>query len=271
MITIKLKGGLGNQLFQWALGVSLAEQGKYVQYDPTSIGGGRRYHLPDVGVNPKLGRHHAAQYDEPSLRFDPDVKRYPDIVLNGFWQSEQYFSDVQDKIRKTVFTGPMAAFSQNAIGLTEKIHGITESISVHVRRTDYVNLQHYHGLMGLDYYDQAMRIVGAVRGAQFFIFSDDIEWCKQQTVFRGATFVEGTTHAEDLFLLSRCKHAVIANSTFSWWGAYLSRHQEPSGRARICIAPKRWFTNDLYATDITIPENGYLNSVDIVPEMWVRI
>lgn len=123
---------------------------------------------------------------------------------------------------------------------------MTDFVSIHVRRGDYVGNGFYIDLTQTDYYQKAM---AEFPNRQFLIFSDDIEWCKQQDIFKDYQFSEGRTEIEDLNLMMHCNGHIIANSTFSWWGAYLGKGKT--------VAPKAWYTDELERT--------------VCPKTWIRI
>lgn len=258
MITVRLMGGLGNQLFQWAYGKSLSLFDE-VQYDRSRLDrGSRRYRLDSVGLNLRFGdiTKHDVILGESSFN---DLKLAPwrGIGVDGYWQSEKFFERVKEEIRAEMFRGMKA--SHETIQLTKELIKVPwnhQTTFVHVRRTDYLNLQDFHGLMGLDYYEKAMAEINGPK--TFYIFSDDPTWCKYQAVLNNNSTVivdfNQDRENEDLWLMSRCRSAITANSSFSWWGAWL---QEPHESLRKVIAPKKWFT--------------HLKSDDIIPEGWIKI
>ena len=124
---------------------------------------------------------------------------------------------------------------------------------MHIRRTDYTTSNGYHPVQTVEYYKKALEIIGEYD--KLFIFSDDIEWCRNNLKFDNMIFIEGNTDIEDLYLISLCKHNIIANSSFSWWGAWLNKN--PNKKV---IAPSKWFG-----------DMANLNESDIVPEGWIRI
>lgn len=146
----------------------------------------------------------------------------PDIYI----QDEKYFAPYQEEIR--------ALYGE----------GITpiDMVSIHVRRGDYVNNSFYVDLSQTDYYDQAM---SSFQKEKFLVFSDDIEWCKQQELFKECEFSEGKTEIEDLNLMAGCKAHIIANSSFSWWAAFISGNKT--------VAPRNWFTDGHQR--ISLPES----------------
>lgn len=164
----------------------------------------------------------------------------------GYWQNEKYFKDIEFKIRSAFRFQTM---SQYATKLLLEILDSNSSVFVHVRRKYYVDLPHYHGTLTPEWYHTALSLVPSTN---IFMFSDDPEWCKQNFNYR---LIEGTTKYEDLQLMAACKHAVVANSTFSWWGAWLGDNRPD----RKVIAPKRWFTDKA------------ANETQIVPDRWIKI
>lgn len=276
-------GGLGNQLFQWALGVALESRGAEVQYDTTLLDAdaGRRYLLGDLGLQLPLVKDQNPTVIEQSLRFHPEILKLKVGTLQGYWQSEKYFLDVQDKIRAMAFKN--VALSPRTRLVASKIYEMREySCLLHVRRTDNLRPTStmYHGLTDpktAPYYRNAIGAVQSKLGAaHFFIFSDDQEWLKSYNPTKpnvtivqhnAPSFGVDATHnlhknavgreVEDLWLMSLCRHAIIANSTFSWWGAWLSDWHGDKGR--IVTAPNPWFSS------------GNLDATDIIPEGWVKV
>jgi hypothetical protein len=288
MITIKISGGLGNQLFQWALGRSISEcrqrPVRYVCYDISSFNDDpqRCYLLDRLGL--KLSLHGATGkvIMEQGLRYQPEILQFDnanDYVLHGYWQCEKYFSAIQDVIRSEVFHGMEISAASHRIA--SEIQRRTSAF-LHVRRTDNTHPAHtaVHGLLGLDYYGRAAQILRArVPDVHFFIFSDEPEWAKEHMRDLDMTVVDcnpvsGTLKPdgelqkgtigrenEDLWLMSLCQHGIVANSTFSWWGAWLNP-AEKNGK-RVVIAPQQdgWFQTGMTRLD----------STDIIPDRWSRI
>ena len=253
MITVRLMGGLGNQMFQAAFGMALQARGKNVQLDKTMLTEpNREYALEFFKVFP-LGLPEEPYIREIGVPFNKGMLQSPDpSTLVGYWQSEKYFTDIASEVRRVFSTTPdQSRISQD---YAQQIHR-SISIAVHVRRQDYVGLQHYHGMLPLSYYESAIEMIQErVLGTKVFVFSDDREWCRENFSPEYA-IVDGTSKYEDLYLMTRCKHAVVANSSFSWWGAWLGDYQTE----RIVIAPKNWFVKE------DIEER------DIAPERWVKV
>lgn len=198
--------------------------------------------------------------NEDNFNFDKAVLQLSgNICLEGYWQNENYFIDISTLVRKNFQFVPL----QNDKNIQlEKIITNCESVSVHFRRGDYITNKHaenFHGICSMEYYMNAIELIEAeVKNPIYFIFSDEIGWVKQNfSTNRKTVFIEGNKDNisfEDLRLMSRCKHNIIANSSFSWWGAWLNVNKE-----KIVIAPNRWFES----------EEHKLN--DIVPESWIKI
>ncbi len=295
MIAVKLMGGLGNQMFQYAAARSLAlEKGTWVYLDPSFLYEDskgrwtqRDYELDIFNIQYKFERSGRIRFlrslNTKSLRtrisdspfwifpyrnfyqadhaFHPELFNYPkNTYLHGYFQSEKYFVAHQAQIRKGFeFLEP--AKERNAEVLKQIRE--TMAISVHVRRGDYVSLaaaSEFHGLMGVDYYKAAVEHIlhGENFSPTFFVFSDDPQWVKENIKLDGETvYVDwnsGKQSFEDMRLMSNCKHHVIANSSFSWWGAWLN----PSQSKKV-VAPRHWFN------DAALSDN------DIIPASWTRL
>lgn len=281
-VTVRLIGGLGNQMFAYAAGRALAMQrGAQLRLDPSCIGleSHRKYELDSFQIaakpagrwwvpmwlyehtelNDRLAgwRFRSTPTRELHFHFDRHLERAPrNPYLIGYWQSERYFQGVAGQIRRD--------FTPRELGDAAEEHGsaITRartSVAVHVRRGDYVDdptNTELHGVLGLDYYAAAARLIAQqVDRPQFFVLSDEPEWCEENLNLPGeTTFVSGATAAhEDIHLMSLCDHAIIANSSFSWWGAWLG---ETPGS--VVVAPKVWFEGLDHDTS------------DLVPARWLR-
>ena len=189
---------------------------------------------------------------DPTLRFDPRVLNAGDVRLIGYWQSEKYFVDLAGTIRSD-FT-PAGGDAT----LLDRVESI-ESVSIHVRRGDYATEPKVNALLGVlppAYYEAAIeRMQQLLAQPEFFVFSNDREWCKENLrIDAPHMFVTQSTAHDDLHLMSMCRHHVVSNSSFAWWGAWL--HEEPG---TIVVAPERWFATPDFDTR------------DLVPERWLRI
>lgn len=268
---VRLNGGLGNQLFQYAFGKSVAkDRNEEVFFHKVNLDNGqhRAYGLGafDTEVEFVEDVGSAPVYGEPVFKFDPGVYDAPEgSYFVGNWQTEKYFSERIVRSHFELSDKTLLEFSSESIAVDGMIVE-TPSCSVHVRRTDYLvpSTAAYHGVMGMDYYHRAMETIrSAEPHVTFYIFSDDPEWCRHN--FPGCVIVDhnkmgngadgpGREH-EDLYLMSACNHAIIPNSSFGWWGAWLGDYHR---EGRIVIAPKKWFVADIC-------------SDDIVPDRWLKI
>jgi len=209
------------------------------------------------GVQRRLpDRWRLGVFTEQQLNFDSRLLRiHRSVELRGYWQSERYFSAIAPLLRKELRLRKRAT-GRNA-ELAQEISG-SESVSLHVRRGDYV-ANSSHVVLAPAYYAAALdRLSFVAQEAHYYVFSDDISWCRENLYLPGrATFVDHNgpeADYEDMRLMSLCKHHVIANSSFSWWGAWLG---ETTGQT--VIAPRLWFVD---------PSRS---SRDMVPEGWERI
>jgi hypothetical protein len=188
------------------------------------------------------GRLTPINYIEPQFSFSPIV-HHKQLCLSGYFQSEKYFQSKAEDI-KYIFSP-----SKDWISDVQSSH--RESVSVHVRRGDYLHLPNHHPCCTLDYYNEALQ---QFPNSKIVIFSDDIEWCKKQ-FDSNYTFIQGQSDYDDLWTMSKCDHHIIANSSFSWWGAWLGHNPH-----KTVIAPKNWFGKNLKH-----------NTNDLYPDEWVTI
>jgi len=292
VIISHLIGGLGNQMFQYAHGraVSLAHDvplrsdtrgfASYTVHNGYELErvfsvGSRQaddedfkrvlgWRAPDLARRLLL-RRNLAGFRGKNFIVEPQVSYWPRIVavpdncyFVGYWQTERYFTHVGASIRADFsFRQPLSGHNSE---VAAKIDAVT-SVSLHVRRGDMARnaaALAIHGLCSLDYYSRAVEHVAArVVRPHFFIFSDDSLWVRQNLRIEHAChFVDHNSGLEsynDMHLMSLCRHHIIANSSFSWWGAWLDPRDD-----KIVVAPSRWFAAEL-------------DSSDIVPPTWVRI
>ena len=298
MIVSRFAGGLGNQMFQYAAGLALSirkqaplsvDDGWFsdmgdatprrceITQFPALAGGGLAIASPSLVMRlrykpesllPRMMRklfrkprahsaHHIVE-DQAAPPVNLDVYPLP-IYLSGYWQSERYFADQAAAIREA-FTFPEFVRPE-ARTLARTILCEEESVSLHVRRGDYVanpqaNL--YHGVCGMTYYSRAMEIVEqSVPSPHYVIFSDDPEWCRTAFAGCGRTMTVVDVHSDndaihDMHLMALCKHHIIANSSFSWWGAWLSNE-----RGMTC-APRQWFAATEKEKDNPSPDRWLL-------------
>ena len=174
------------------------------------------------------------KYDEPDFSFSPNVFLAPDGTdLHGYFQSPHYFRHCAKALRKEfIFHDEIVEKARHQMQVFENEH----VCSLHVRRGDYLNLSDYHTNLSSDYYQNAVNtIIGNFQDAKFLIFSDDIEWCKKTFVDNRISYAEIGDDAVEMCMMSMCNSHIIANSSFSWWGAWLSA-------SNAVIAPKQWFS-----------------------------
>jgi hypothetical protein len=290
MIITQLYGGLGNQLFQYAIGRAVANRrGTILKLDTSKFEAyslrkyaldafaitatklttdeARRLAIPPTHVSLIPGfigklfhRPALAVVRERSFAFDPAVLDAPaDCYLEGYWQSPKYFASVENEIRKEF------SFREPLIGANAELRremSRSVAVSVHVRRGDYASnpvTAHYHGTSAPGYYvaaeDLLRRRIGEFR---LFIFSDDPDWCEVNLTFKSPASIvrQNGPHQDylDLHLMSRCQHHILANSTFGWWGAWLCPNPD-----KIVIAPKIWF------------REPHMSADDLIPETWLRL
>lgn len=268
MIRVVIKGGLGNQMFQYAYGKVLAE--KYHQpllldlsfYDKEAVY--RNYALDKLGINETLvsKKPHKISISlwKKLLPLNFFLMRHglptlTPVYLDGYWQSENYFDGRFDFVRSLFkFPEPPDQLKQLAISST--------SVAVHVRRGDYVNIPRRH-ICHLDYFRRAMqKVQGQIPDARFFIFSDDLAWCRDNLLkeFPDAVLVSGCdSDLQEMHLMAYCKHIIISNSSFSWWGAWL---QEKPGK--IVISPDRWVDDEELNHFFMVQDR-------IIPERWTLL
>lgn len=283
MIITKLKGGLGNQMFQYAFGRRMAtlnndvlkldieglkqagaetrrdyalgvfaigaqiaqpEETARIKYPYGTFSKASRF------IRTKVFRKFYVQYDHKI------TTRTGDLYLDGFFQDERYFKDIEDMIRKEFALKEQ--MSETARKVAELIAASENSASIHIRRGDYVTdarANAHHGTCGPEYYAEALKVLHEKIGqCSFFVFSDDIAWVRENMNIPNATYVSSPEirDYEELILMSLCSHNVIANSSFSWWGAWLNANPE-----KVVIAPHKWTAKS--------------TNNDIIPSSWTKI
>lgn len=284
MNIIWIDGGLGNQMFQYALALKMQSLGIQVKIDVSKY----EDHYAHQGFElervfsmqcplaskveiKRLGylkANHLTEwlkktpfrkktiYNNETYTYDRRVLKLDGYYIEGYWQSEQYFWDIRDKIRE-VYQFPDFSTAQQRV-LAEEIKGCC-SVSVHVRRGDYLDYPYLQNICTIEYYQKAMeyfrkKYPGQV---QFYLFSNDFSWVKEHLNGPDCHIVEGNTGIEsfrDMQLMSLCRHHIVANSSFSWWGAWLDKNP-----GKEVLAPKRWVNNRAK------------EEVDIIPKNWIKI
>ena len=286
-------GGIGNQLFQYAAGRALAEKhgvelaldSAFLERDFENVTP-RAYSLSAFRIRERFAsnaeierlalrtgivgmarrllgrvgpRHVRREFFERSSVYDPAFEGLGrDVYLAGYFQSEKYFSSIRDILRREIHLKDPNSAAAASIGVG--IQSQSAPVSIHFRRGDYLTnpaAAGHHGVLSPEYFRAAMtEMASRVSNPHYFVFSDEPDWAETQMSGENYTIVrgDGKTDAEDLMLIAACRHHIISNSSFSWWGAWLSDNEE-----KVVIAPKRWFA---------IPAK---DSSDIVPAKWLRL
>lgn len=292
MVIVQLAGGLGNQMFQYALYLQLKSLGREVkvddvsgfvediQRDPALAPFGVTYErptkkelqkmldssmLPWQRVRRRLFGRHKKSYFEASKLFVPEVLTWDDIYLEGYWQTEQYFQAVENQVREAYDTDRLihwlqreGRWSQSAAQYLQEINNEC-SVSIHVRRGDYLTPENqalFGGICTDAYYIEGIRRMRELYPrCKFYLFCNDKEWESggtwkadgiERVMLSGGQ--RDIDYAE-FVLMSRCKHHILANSSFSWWASYLNPNQE-----KTVLAPDRWLKGfdcrDYYREDM---------------------
>ncbi len=289
MIIVQLTGGLGNQLFQYAFGKALAIRNECkfkLDLSMFEMDGKREYSLAPFSVTATIASTSEREIlqgkdssklqkirrilfyrdtkiiEEKVLCFNPkhlSIKKPAYII--GYWQSEKYFLEFEKEIRNEFHISVEPSSSNQVILMRINT---CNSISLHIRRGDFIYdriSSELHGSCSIQYYQKAVDLISStIANPVFFIFSDDINWAKAnlhlnfETVFIDIN--DAKTDYEDLRLMSSCKHHILANSTFSWWGAWLNPSLD-----KIVIAPQKWFADEEWNN----------RTSDLIPTTWIRI
>jgi hypothetical protein len=287
MIVVKLYGGIGNQMFQYAAAKSLASRNAdefkldishydikelpnglpYRSYDlsifnirgniagPKDLSRFRQAHTPFRRVLQKIDQilHPSTVYYEPHYHFSPGFFQLKgDVYLEGYWQSEKYFKEIEQEIRKDFTIRTSMGNEENE--MLGKISA-NNSVCLNIRRKEFVTHPDIP-FNGLEYiYTAADAIASKVNDPHFFIFSDEMQWCRENINLKYShTFVPehlyGDKFRNCLHLMRSCDHFIIPNSTFGWWAAWLGDH-----KGKQVVVAKKWFNNDKVSTKDLIPEN----------------
>ena len=291
MVIIKLQGGLGNQMFQYAIACILGEKNEVPVlldksfFDLKEKKPGhtpRRFELNIFEVvNPEPTKADLKTFFEPSLinkfrkffgvsspmmYFDPSLNFHPEVLnlkspvfLRGYFQSYKYYQDHEIFV-KDIFKFPVEQLDEKNKEILRKISNST-TVSIHVRRGDYVNdkaTKEFHGNCDVNYYLNALRLIASENNnLSLVLFSDDSKWVKEKLSHLPypKIFIDHNKDAEswkDMFLMSCCNHNIIANSSFSWWAAWLNENL-----GKTVIAPRQWFANR--------------ETKDLIPSEWIQI
>ena len=299
-VVIRLVGGLGNQMFQYAAALGLAvRQSRTLKMEVSAFEAykKRSYQLNCLKVPQDLytgeplfqpasnsiparvirrikrevfkgyvfkgGAFRKGVYCEPHFHFDPAFFKLSgvEILLNGYFQSPRYFDRVEELLRERFRPG--APLSATAADWAARIAASPRGVSLHVRRGDYTEGANsaVHGVLDRGYYDRAVDLIQELAGkAEFFLFSDEPDFTAETFAGLPNSHVVRSDPAaswEDMFLMARCRHNIIANSSYSWWGAWLN----PAEGRRV-IAPARWFAPDRLAA---------CNVLDLYPDDWILL
>ncbi len=293
MVIVRLKGGLGNQMFQYAMARRIAYKNRVplkldiTWFNNTKNDTSRVYELKHLQIvedfasedeiggfvkNKGLDSYVSkitsrflplswrTYIRERKFSFDPDILRLPgNVYLDGVWGTEKYFMDIKEIIQhEFALRNPSNEVNKKMGQLIESV----ASVAVHVRRGDYVSnpiTNRYHGVCSLEYYDRAVaEIAKMVKEPHFFIFSDDLDWVRNNLKFGFPAIYlnhnSGDQGHEDMKLMSLCRHNIIANSTFSWWGAWLNKNPD-----KLVYAPAKWFNTKK------------LDTKDLLPISWKKL
>jgi glycosyltransferase involved in cell wall biosynthesis len=273
MVIVKLYGGLGNQLFQYATARALAIRNNAILKLDASSGFERDFYKRRYGLNCfNIPENFASPEEiaastyikEKHFHFDPQVcSLRGDVYLDGYWQSEKYFKSAEEVIREELsIRRPLEGVSRR---IADEM-AATNSVCVHFRRLhgisgDQVDVHgvNIHGAASLDYYYRCIeRLTQTVRDPHFFVFGDDPGWTREHLKLPYSTMIVAHNGPdkdyEDLRLMSLCRHHIIANSTFSWWGAWLNPR-----KGKMVFVPEQWFNAAEH------------NTKDLIPESWVKV
>lgn len=283
MHIVKFQGGLGNQMFQYALYRKFQSMGydtyadlyhyKHTKYevrplqlfvfdinlreadrkDVIRLSGNEDYRLDMVWLK-YIGKK--TYFREKNICFNEEILKKDNGYFQGFWQSEKYFSEIEDILAKEFIFSKMVQEDQINRQIRLRLQEDEKAVSIHVRRGDYLNHPMYGGICTKDYYKNAIDYIQQrVEDARFYLFSNDMAYVQDE--FQGDEFVYVKNNLEgkgymDMYLMSLCRHHIIANSSFSWWGAWLNQYS-----AKIVVAPSKW----LNGTSVR----------DIIPDSWIAL
>ena len=257
MITSYLQGGLGNQMFQiaaaYSLSLKLNVECKFnfnESFVSTQGHGANKYkeNIFKYIDNDNISFNTFKFYQEPEFKYN-EIPLMDNLMLVGNFQSEKYFSDNKDEVLK-IFNFDNEVNDKFKKFINENV-GDSSVTAIHVRRGDYLLKPNFHPVCDMDYYNKAIEIIN---DDKYIIISDDIEWCKENFLGDKFIFSPFTNEIDDLYLLINCDNHIIANSSFSWWGAYLCEKENK------VVSPKTWFGPD-----------GPQDTQDIYINNWIKI
>lgn len=290
MNIVKISAGLGNQIFQYAFYRTLKKNSPDTKMDILEFNY-RKHHngyelekvfniVPDYATQQEINKiadiskdffseirrkifkaklkvsGEIIQESEIGNQYHPELQSKENTYFSGFWQSEKYFKSIETQLREEL------TFKKLLDDENQKIANListTNSVSIHIRRGDYVKSRRvdtFGSVCTPTYYANAIRLIQSkINNPHFFVFSDDLEWVKENMQIPEAYYVDintGDNSYKDMQLMSLCRHNIIANSSFSWWGAWLNKNPD-----KIILAPSIWIRERNFA--------------DIIPDAWVRI
>lgn len=254
LVTSMLAGGLGNMMFQVAAGYALAQDTDKTFYlYPQEVAGmihnAPSHYLSSLFRNLPTTNNieeYAPTVQEAFHYETIEASSLPtNVALSGGFQSYRYFEKHKQAIVE------LFAPTQEVVNTLIENYQVKGTVSLHVRRGDYLKLSQYHHNLEKSYY---LNAIDYFKGYNFLVVSDDIAWCKETFIGSNFTFVEGTTDVEDLYLMSMCDHNIIANSTFSWWGAWLNQSKD-----KVVVYPDKWFG----------PAYSEWRTLDLFPDSWI--
>jgi hypothetical protein len=277
VIVIRMHGGLGNQMFQYAMARVLSIKNNMslvLDIGDYNKKNSRNFELEGYGLFTNVVKRSGTLlrvlsrigvmsfYKEDPLNYDSCISNIKgNVYFEGYFQSEKYFLEFRSIIlRELTFKKDLSCYSKT---VEKKIILEKCSCSIHIRRGDYFsnkNTGKIHGVLDLNYYKNAINIIKKNnKNVMFFVFSDDMEWVKNNFNFKNVFFIDHCQEVhpgEDVKLMSLCNHNIVANSSFSWWGGWLNSHND-----KIVIAPKQWFSDEKRKSKIQ----------DIIPSDWIQI
>jgi hypothetical protein len=242
-------GRFGNQMFQYASLKGIATNNGYDFCIPPNRNLGEyndHILLEAFDLKVKVAIKQFPRFEERMFNFDEDLfNNCPDNVnLSGFFQTEKYFLHIEKEIREDFRF-------KNKIN-----HSFSEYVAIHIRRGDYITNSARHPVLPLKYYEKAMEHFGSPKDVLYVIFSDDPQWCQEQKLFNKCFYSDANyNNIDTMNLMSQASHNIIANSSFSWWAAWLNPNPN-----KIVICPETWFGPELAGHDIS----------DIRPESWLK-
>ena len=263
MRLIKMTGGLGNQMFIYALYLQMKKRFSSVQIDLSDMVHYKVHHgyemnrifnLPktEFCINQKLKKVLEFLFFKTILerKQNGSLKAYtknytwPFIYFKGFYQSEKYFSEIKDEIRQA-FTFNLNIANAQSLEMMKQIDADDKAVSLHIRRGDYLQPKHWESIgcvCQLPYYQNALsELEKRIPNPSYYVFSDDIDWVKENIPLENATYInwnKGEDSWQDMMLMSHCRNHIICNSTFSWWGAWLNPRED-----KVVIIPEKWFNH----------------------------